>query len=486
MKKKYIKITLFTLLVLLTVGCTKNFQEINTDPDRSKTGPATNILAYTICYTSSSLFDAWNDLNEPSTYGGQIAKIQYIDEAKYKFRNTVVENKWHYIYITLNNCREIQRQGKESGGKNLVSVAKIWEAVLMQIATDTWRDCPYSEAARLEEGYLYPQYDKQEDIYPALLALLKQAADDLNEGGDNIGTGDILFNANITKWKKFCNSLRLRMAIRISVASPALAKSTVEEILGNPAKYPIITSNADNAFFKWPGSDPYYEPWMNDSRTRDDHGVSDVLVNLLTSLGDPRLPVYARPNKAGVYQGFIIGAKALVSDIGTLSRIGTRFRNDAKGFTPYFRAAETWFHIAEAAKLGYNTGGTTAVVAYNNGVKASLEENGVSAADATAYLAGAGAFDNTLTKIYTQEWIALFKQGMEVWSLYRRTGIPTTHYIAPGRAAKYAAHNTPPFRYPYPVNEGALNGVNLAKFKADVKDDFWGKQMWWDKRTGVN
>ena len=148
------------------------------------------------------------------------------------------------------------------------------------------------------------------------------------------------------------------------------------------------------------------------------------------------------------------------------------------------RVAEVYFHIAEAAKLGYNTG-MTAEEAYNKAVAFSLEENGVAAADADAYLAGAGKFNGTMDQIWYEEWVAMFKQGMEGWTLYRRTGVPRDNYIAPGRAARYQNHNVPPFRSPYPDTEHNLNSVNCAPFAADVKDDFWGKQMWWDQRTNV-
>ena len=146
------------------------------------------------------------------------------------------------------------------------------------------------------------------------------------------------------------------------------------------------------------------------------------------------------------------------------------------------RYAEVMFDVAEAAVKGYNVG-MTAEEAYNAGVIGSMIENGVEQADIDAYMAAAGKFDGTLEQIYWQEWIALYKQGMEAWSLFRRTGVPTTHYIAPGTT--YTGHNTPPFRYPYPNNESTLNGGNSKAFVDEVVDDFWGKQMWWDTRTGV-
>ena len=482
MKRNIFKTSLLACTALFTVSCTSSFDDVNTDPDRTDEAPLTNMLTRLIRYSSNVLFDAWNDMNEPSTYGGHLSKIQYIDESRYEFRPEVVENKWYYIYLTYNNAKEIEKRAAKDGLVNMENVAKIWATQLIAISTDTWRDVPYSEAGKMDEGILLPKYDKQEDIYPMMLADLEKAADALASGAkDELGVGDVLFGGDIMKWRRFCNSLRLRLAMRISAADDSLAKSTIESILSNPDKYPVIETNEDNAFFMWPGSAPYLEPWADNSRTRDDHAISDIMVNLLKSLDDPRLPVYALPTvKDGSYVGFEIGAKDQV-DLESVSRIGTRFRGDYAGFTPYFRAAETFFVIAEASKNGWNTGSTTKD-AYEKAVTLSLEENGIT--DASTYLNGKAKFNDTKKQIQEQTWIALFKQGMEAWSHFRRTGVPETHHVAAG--TPYPGHNTPPFRYPYPGNEANLNSANNAQFIGNVKDFFWGQQMWWDKRIRVN
>lgn len=470
------------LMAFLFVGCTDDFADINTDPDRAKDAPATNVLAYVLTHHANNFYDVWANMNEPSTYGGHLTKIQYIDEARYNFRPGVVESKWSEGYLELNNLAEIKAKAEADGANNMLAVAKILEAMIYQTMTDTWRDIPFTDALKMGEGVLLPAYDRQEDIYPALLASLKEANDLLNAGSiDNLGDGDVLFGGDLLKWQKFGNSLRLRMAMRISDVDAGLAKSTVEAIMGNPAANPVMESNDDNAFFVFPGATPYEDTWFEDGKGRDDHGVSDVLVNALKDLNDPRLPVIAKPNEDGEYAGFTIGAAAQPS-LGKVSRIGARYRDEAAGFSPFMRYAEVKFHVAEAAQKGFNVG-TTAEEAYNEAVTASCQENGVADEDIAAYLAGAAAFDGTLEQIYWQEWIALFKQGMEAWSLFRRTGVPTTHYIAPGTT--YTGHNTPPFRYPYPNNELTLNGGNAKPFADEVVDDFWGKQMWWDTRTGV-
>lgn len=488
MKKYIIKASVAVSLAgLLCTGCTNSFDKVNTDPDRTPDASTTNVLAYVIQYSSSKLFDPWNDMNEPSTYGGQLAKIQYIDESRYRFRPSVVENKWTECYELLKNIRAIQEKAVAEKNPNMQNVGKVLEVVIMQIATDTWRDLPYSEALRMKEGILLPKYDKQEAIYPAMLELLLEAADGFKAGltdedAGELGEGDILFQGDIARWQKFCNSLRLRLAVRLSGVSADLAKQTVEGILQHPADYPILTENDDNAFFNWPGSAPFIEPWANDFQgTRDDYGMSDVIINRMLTTEDPRISVYAHKNAKGIYQGFTIGAADQIQ-LNQTSHIGARFRENGKGFTPYLRAAETYFNIAEASMLGWNTG-MSAKDAYEKAVTTSLQENGVKEAEIGAFLNGKAKFDNTLEQIYWQEWIALFKQGMEAWSLYRRTGVPTTHYVAP--ASEYPGHNVPPLRYPYPISESTLNGANSKPFSGEVVDNFWGKPMWWDTRKGL-
>ena len=111
-------------------------------------------------------------------------------------------------------------------------------------------------------------------------------------------------------------------------------------------------------------------------------------------------------------------------------------------------------------------------------------------ADAEAYLAGAGKWDGTFERLYMEEWVALFKSGVEAWSLYRRTGYPQeilTSGEYPGKFCSFGtAHNDVPFRMPYPDNEYVYNEENVEAATVNVVDNTWGEQMWWDTRTGVH
>lgn len=488
--KKYISLIIVSVLGAVTIfsGCTSSFDEVNTDPDRPTKVPATNLLAFCEEYASENLFDEWFDLNECSGFSGQISKLMYNDEGYYNFRPNVNNNSWYYCYRVISNLQALIDRSEEEGAVNMGAVATIFQCQIFQIVTDRWRDAPFTEAS-LYETIKTPAYDTQENIYPALLERLKTAADALGTGTDEIGEGDVMLGGNLTAWKRYCNSLRLRIAMRISAVDATLAKATVEEIMANPAVYPVIDSNDNNVFFTTWGTE-YNEPWADYYHQRaNEYGVSKVMIDKLKSLSDPRLSIYATPTAASAtagtpeYVGYPNGLKTQAI-VANYSRIGTRFmaRTNYEGFTPYFRSCETYFELAEAAKKGYATG-ITAEAAYNKAVELSLTENSVSTSDITSYLAGSAKYDGSDEQLFTQLWISLFKQGMEAWSCYRRSGYPTENKVAPD--SYYPGHNCPPLRYTYPDTELNLNTANASAAQANIVDDFWGQQMWWDTRTGL-
>ena len=485
-KQFKLKIIVAFSLILALASCTKDFETINTDPNNPTAVPSTNILGYALYDFNYYFYGMWIDANE-SSYANQLGKIQYVDESRYAFRESVINDAFAAVYRDLQNLKQVEKQSDANSKTNMKAAAMTYSAFIWQMATDTWRDIPFTDAINAEDGAISPKYDTQEVIYPAIMKILADANDLFNLGAtDALGSGDFLFNGDISKWQKFANSLRLRMAIRISNVDPTTSKKVIEEILGNPTKYPVISSNDENAFFNWVGSSPYLEPFYKDYYVsdRDDHGVCSVLIDQLKAFNDPRLPVYAKPATSdSEYRGVIAGAAQSSFDTKDISRIGARFRDNAAGFSPYMRYAEVLFIKAEAAQRGWSVG-MTAKDAYTAAVTASLAENGIVATAIATYLAQSSvAYNNTLDQIYIQKWISLFKQGHEAWAETRRTDVPKLG-VAPSSA--YSGHNRPPFREPYPTNEYSLNTDNISAYWAKATDRLWGQQMWWDTRTGVN
>lgn len=473
-------------------GCSRTFDEVNTDPDALPDVPPTNMLA-NVLRNSGEQFGG--DIDGYGTFAGYIVKIQYLDYfGGLVPTNNGYGNRWYACYYNNTQLKDLLAKTEEAADayKNIRLVARLWQCYMWQYLTDGWRDVPYSEAlqgAEEEGSILKAKYDKQEDIYPAVMASLKAIADEMAAGfgTDEVGEGDFIYQGDMEKWQRFCNSLRLRMAIHISGVAPDLAKSTIEEICTQPEKYPVINSNAANCYLYWPGAAPYYEPWYETGYTGDSRvnnfGMADIFIDHLKEMEDPRIASVANVASDGEYRGYQNGAKTPPPVLTRISYIGDRYMKNAAGFTPFFKSCESYYIMAEAAMLGYNVG-ISAQEAYENAVRLSMEDNGISQAATEAYLAGKGKWDNTKERIWWDEWVALFKDNFEAWALYRRTGIPSTNY--PSLNSIYGdAHNDQPFRIPYPNNEYLFNRENLDVVLSNVSDYAWGQQMWWDTRTGV-
>lgn len=483
------KISKVLLACLVLTGCTGKFDEINTDPDSYPDAPHTNVIAYVIQETGSRM---GNDMEGYGTFAGYIVKIQYMDYLGDLIpSNNTYGNRWGLAYRANSQFKTILDNTKEAPEefRNLRLFCRLWQNYMWQYLTDGWRDIPFSEAlkgADEDGGIVDAKYDRQEDVYPQIMANLKEIADEMAAGfgDDQLGEGDFIYNGDMSKWQRFCNSLRLRMAMRISEVSPDLAKSTIEEICGNSAKYPFIDDPAYACTLTWPGAVPYNEPWFENSRTRDDHGLSDIFINHLLEMNDPRIASIAHPAKSdGKYRGYLNGASSQPADIESISRIGTQYRDNAAGYTPFLKGSEAYFILAEAAMLGWSVG-MTAEEAYEKAVRVSMQENGIADAAADEYLNNKGKWNNTKEQIWWEMWVALFKDNYEAWALYRRTGVPTTNYPSVG-SVYGTKHNDQPFRLPYPQNQVDFNPIGLAEPMSKCEDFAWGEQMWWDTRTGV-
>lgn len=498
MNNKY-KIWAVSLATMFAMGCTSSFEEINTDPDAYNKVPYTNMLGDVIRKTA----DQYGGVLDIGQWAGYLSEIQYLnDYSGYIPSNNTYGNRWYQSYWGYTQLQDILDQTEEEpdGNKNIRNVCIVMQNYLMLMCTDCFGDIPYSEAFKGAPEYgsvLQTPYDKQEDIYPRILANLKAVADSWADGlgSDALGEGDFLYSGNVEKWQRFCNSLRLRTAMRISAVYPS-SQLIIEEIFNNPSSYPYIEECDDNADFVWQGSGDYFEPWYSNSRTRDDDGMAEIFIDHLKAKQDPRLLVYAKPAESdGEYRGYENGAVNDPADRAAISRIGAKYRDTPDGASPLYRACENYFLMAEAALNGWNVP-MTAAEAYEQAVRLSMEDNDIAEADVETYLAGPGKWDGTYGCLYFEEWVALFKECIEAWSLYRRTGYPTYIHTAkaadgvtpqyPGARSIYKGiHNDVPFRFPYPQNQFDYNNNYVTTASQGIQDYVWGKQMWWDTREGV-
>lgn len=495
--KRFKFINILILILTISFGCTEEWVEMNEDPNNAIDVPDGNILTYVERRMSETLWDEWWTGNNTSSYANHISKIQYIDENRYDERDGII-SRWGTLMAYQTDLKKIIAKAQDADNPNpaMEGVAKTLSAFLFHIMTDTWEAIPFTQGAMGEDDVLSPPYDDQPTVYAGLLNMLGDANTLLTSGGTI--TGDILNGNDLMLWRKFANSLRLRVAIRMSNVDATTAGNEISTILENSATYPIFELNDDMIALQWTESSPYREPFFEDAYedARDDHGMCDLFIDALLHTGDPRISEFAHPAASdGVYRGLVAGASVDMEgqfQINEISRIGERYRDLPDGLTYFMRYAEIEFIKAEAFKRGLATGGDAqAQAAYEAGVIASCEEHGVLPADIATYLADPNvAWDATgdygysnLEKIYFQKWISLFKQGHEAWAETRRTDIPLL-FAAPG--SRYTGHDRPPFRWPYPVEEYTLNPGVPTQWDGDIVDRFWGDQMWWDTRTDIN
>lgn len=500
--KNIFKTAVLASLLVLGSACTSDFEEINTDPDAYSSAPTTNMLAYSIRYAFSQYTD---NLPGMGLWCGYASNREYIDDySGYTPNNNTYGNKWYSYYFTHVQMQDIVDRTDDNETKNMHNVAKLMQVWCMLVNMDSFGDIPYTQAFKgaPEDGsVMKTPYDKQSDLYPLFLNKLKEIADSwaAGKGPDALGVGDLLFYGDVSKWQRFCNSLRLRYAMRISAVYPA-AQGIVEEVLNNPSKYPVMETTAHNAYFWWDGSiTDYFDRWYNTFYSRTDYCVSQILIDHLKAQDDPRLQVIAKPSKTdGEYRGGEHGYNSQsLPENNKYSLFGSLYVGSANGFGVIMKACDVYFIAAEAAMKGWNVP-MTAEEAYNKAVTLSMEDNELDAATAEAYLAGKGKWDGSADKLYNEWWVGLFKDTQEAWTLYRRTGYPK--YIStsvssqtggkqyPGAKAYQVwgnEHNDVPFRFPYPQNQYTYNKENVEAAAANVKDFCWGEQMWWDTRTGV-
>ena len=464
---RYKILSVFAALVV--VSACGDLTSINRNPNGPVDVPPPSILPSVI----QAVVGGVNGVNSLNIRGGGLwvqyySQIQYRDEDKYIVRPGT-SGGWGFYNGALEDIQRMIVKGQASNTPNWTAVGRILKSYVFSVMTDAMGDLPYSQALK-GDTLLQPTYDTQQAIYNGMLADLAQAntAIDLAPGAVGFAEGDLMYGGNMARWKRFANSLRLRLAIHLSKADPTKAASEAAAAVAAG----VFTSNADNAQLMYLATSPNRNPIYNDAQGRDDYGMSKTFVDSLTSFADPRLPVFAQPNPAQTgYQGLPNGLNdGEGTPIVNISRFGAYWRSTPNAPMHLLTYSEVLFLEAEAAERGWIPGGSAAAATYyTNAITASLQQYGIAAGPIATYLgqakvgydAGGTTLAAHMNQIMYQKWVALFMQGMEAWTEVRRTGIPS---LIPGPRAVFGAGiaGNIPQRLPYDDNEAVLNAANLG------------------------
>lgn len=477
MKLKYITILLSGTFLLSVSSCKKDLVDLNQNPNASENAQPDYLLTAATKATADTYWGTANNMDASLLFVQHWAKIQYTDPDRYIYTSTSFQELWTVAYtkniVNLNQLIKLADAQSNSNYKGVALVLRTWAFTLL---TDAYGDIPYKQATSISE-YLTPAYDKQKDVYFALLDDLKTAQAALNPSGTAIA-GDVIYNNNIALWKKFANSLRLRIALRIADREPEKAKQLLAEIQTEGGSY--ISANSETAQMVY-GTSPNQNPISNLFDTRDDYRISKTIVDKLFALNDPRLPVYTSPTKdatpatyVGLPNGLLVGDASNLGFTKT-SKPGTYFL--APGAPAVIISyAEVLFDRAEAAARGFTT--EDAADLYKQAIQASLKQYGVSDAAAATYLAlPAVQYDasNYKKSIGEQKWIALFGQGLEAFAEWRRLDYPQLQPAVAGTLG-----GKMPLRFLYPGTEQSLNGASYNAAVTSQGADALTTKLWFD------
>lgn len=484
---KWIKLLIilsFTISTVLFHACTGDFEEMNTNPNDPVTVSPALLLPNGIqvsvdrWWGHSTRYQRLN-IDAAMCWIQHLARNIYINAEgdTYEIPLTVSSGTWDALYndalVNFESMIQLARADGEFENPNYEGVGRVMKSFTFAYMTEVFGPIPYSQAlkgADAVERINSPAYDSMEAIYAGLLADLALANELLDVDGPAI-SGDIMFGGDILRWKKFANSLRLKLANRQASKKQAASATIMTTILSDPDMYPVFTGNDDYAFLMHSDVIGSRNKMFDVFSTRSDWNISTTLINKLLELDDERVRVYAEPAASGEYAGLPNGLTDAAAATFTASTLGDRFvKPTAPSVLMTF--AELKFIEAEAALKGYIAGDATVLL--EEAISASFDQYGLSMpAD---YMDRLGVVSEEV--IMTQKWIALFGQGIEAWTEYRRTGYPVMP--PPHPSSVFTNDGVLPTRIIYPTSEYSLNNENLQQgIQLLGGGDNMQTQLWW-------
>lgn len=476
--KNYFKYLNLILIVLVSLySCeTVDFGDENLNPN----SPSTASTAALLTNAQRAIPTVVSEVNSN-------LMVQYISEITYTEDSRYEAFEWSYDYWFSGPLKDLQeiidlntndpdKYKSDGTTENQIAIARILKVYFYSYLTDRWGMIPYSESLQGSKN-TKPKFNTQESIYSSLFSEIDNALESIKTEGSL--KGDILFSGDLLQWKKFANTLKFVMAMRISNANETLAKEKLNEAYTAG----IISSVEENIHYPYLTEDTNDNPWQDRFQTREDYAVSDVLINFLVNHNDPRISSYAElplSDETGTYVGCPYGLEnpnVLQSDISFIDSDVIYDGTQAGGML--FSFAQICFSMAEAVHREL-IDEDTAESWYKKGIDASMKQWGVSQEDTDAFKAQNSVTfndENAIELIATQKWVSLYLQGSEAWAEWRRLDYPKLE-PAPDALSGNGIH----------VSNGysaLIKTLNEDNYNEAVKlqgADNQDTRLWWDEK----
>ncbi len=537
--KSLIKYAFLGVVTVAMVGCTDSFSDINTNKrqvqeedllaDNLKTGAFfSQMQNYVVIYkdgtgNESSDYQVAQGLSH-DLYSGYIGPTGTWASGSHNgtYKMTWYEQMYTKPFSGLMPAwQKLKKAAEEDNMPAVAALADIIKVQGMHRVTDTYGPIPY---INFGNGSLGTAFDKQEDIYKKFFDELDKAIAVLTPyaeaGATLMQKYDNVYDGNVANWVRFANTLRLRLALRVVYADPVLAKEQAEKAAANSVGF---IESADQRAVLLHSKLNYYHPNydMAYNFNAGEIRMSAAMDSYMNGYNDPRRAKYFVAAKAdGKYHGVRCGTGNISSKISKYAGDGVSNLNISTSSTPivWMTAAESFFLRAEAALRGWTVGGS-AKDFYNAGIIMSFVENGITdgagtyAANTTAKPAAytdptgdsndmeapsditiayseSADFETNLERIITQKWIAMYPDGPEGWSEYRRTGYPRLFPVVKNDSGGLVDSKVQIRRLPYPNSEKTTNadavnnGIKVLNSESNnAKGDNGGTTLWWDKKS---
>ena len=541
---QYIQRSIAVTAVLLTIGtssCTDHFDDLNT-PRAALTVDQMDASMIGFAFAQAQHFGMRSWYQGNNLFAGEYSQFHATIHPNFASSNFNGPGSWSNLLMegfysntsygaAANQLDLVLKSTAERNLKPENALAKIWKVALYHRQTDYWGPIIYSEFGN---GKTSVAFDAQKDIYYDFFKILDEAATDLRAANKAVklfsiggNSHDLVYDGDVLKNLKFLNSLRLRLAVRISYIEPAKAKLEAEKAAAAPEGF--IVNNADNALSKVKVDGTNVNK-LSTITYISEFVLSSTVASLMNGYDDPRIPVYTQPccgrltpstavfgGLVGFRNGYPAAQRGTNLDL-QYSYVGKKWLPINNGGTNepdhIMEAAEVFFLRAEGALRGWNMGGT-AKSFYEEGIKASLKFR-TTASDAVinAYVASTkkpskpldrfgnpdarnsppvtdipvlyetgGSFERQLEQIITQKWLALFPMNdTEAWAERRRTGYPRGYAVI--QSDNTALTRTQLARsLIYPPNSYSTNrAATEAALTLLGGPDSYATRVWWDAK----
>lgn len=496
-------ITLLAITSVVFSSCTKNFETINTDPNNTPNALPQQLLAPALVNTLTyNMMRSRNFNNELMQVTVDMSDAEG-RVFRYDYRNNWSDYLYNGWYSQLVNFRDLYNISKNeiTFNTSYQGIALICQSWIYSMLTDTYGDVPYNKAllARDSSKYEAP-FDRQKDIYMGIFANLDSANQLLQKNTSISGASDPVYGGNVSLWRKFGNSLYLRLLLRLSGKAEVAdyCKQKIKDIVEtSAASYPIMASNAESAILRWTGIAPFSSPFMT-IREQDFRAVAiaKFFIDNLVAWNDPLIdiPTYGTNGicrwAIAPYQGSFMGVPSGYSATDPVqkysyfystSSTSTLMNEPLTGMIMNYSELE--FILAEAHVKGFITTGAAQAYyedAVKNRIMLWLPNWSI---PVTSYLANAGmtwnnnaTVDQKMEMIHLEKYYALFLTDLQQWFEYRRTG----HPVLP-KGPGLQNNGVMPARMTYPVYVQSTNPTNYKAAIAVQGPDAISTQVWWQK-----